>query len=703
MALKTVGHGLTPRTEWDAKQKRLREEAERKKWQDDSDVQLNPDELERYNILRYCSKTFDDASRARKQFENFDTAWALFNGEIWGKSRAPWRSAITINKIRAFITFMQAIMTDNKPRVSVEPIVPGSEDAADLLRKLVDRDWDENDMQRVVSTWVLYGLIWGYAFIKVTYDPFANEGRGKHVAVAIPPYRIYANKSATCIEDAEYIIHIEEVTMGWIRRNFPYKAESVNKLLGVKIESKDGDVERGRDYVRESTPATTRISTAMNINGNIIAPQFPMAHPHTLDFDRDTVEVAEYWLRDDTLEEFQQQVVVNGEGQFEPVMQDGLPVMQVVGNKTVISEIDGQPVSIPVRAPKMQPKMQSALRHKYPNGRLVLIAAGKVLLRDIPNPYQVDGFPFAMWKDYDVGSFIGQGEPLTLRSCAMALNRLASQVFEILEKTGNPSWKVNKNAGVNLSSVKNKPGLVIPMDDVNAIQPLDKPPIPSQFFELYKLIADGMSEVSGINDSVKGSMPAANTAFATIDQLTEAGSAPIRLKVRNMESGLARYGKLRIQLIQQFDNGSRPLRYAKDDLDTVADGATDGEGNVVKPASAVSVQFKKYTNVDIQGQVEFSVIPVSSLSVSPAGLWNKWLGLYKERLIDEQWFHQKMRIEGWKTELPRMLKQKANDAAADAALKKASKVGGTKKASAPRQSQPPPSTLPTREQNAAIR
>lgn len=676
--------------EWSS---RKRDEA-RNGERDDEAPELTEAEQEQFKILRYCANIYRDARSAREPHETFDVAWQLFIGDVWSQRWPAWRARITINKIRAFITFMQAIMTDNKPRWSVDPVVDGSQDAADLLRKLSDRDWEENNMQLKISTFVLYGLIWGTSFMKVTYDPYADAGRGKHVATPVVPYRIYTNRTATCIEDAEYIIQVEDMTMGWVRRNFPKQARAVSKLKG-RVSS---DGERDRDYIREGEGAQSfKISSAQNVDGNIVGPQFK-SHPNEyFDGDDDTVEVAEYWLRDDSLEAYQREVIVDGQVKMQPVVgENGQYVLEEVGKQIATSEIDGASFTAPVMAPKMEPVMETAWRLKYPNGRLVLIAAGKVLLRDIPNPYQTDGFPYAMWKDYDVGAFWGQGEPLALKDCAIAINRIASQVFEILEKVGNPSWKLLKGGGVNAQSIKNKPGSVIPMDDMNALAPLDKPPIPGEFFTLYKLVSDAMGEVSGINEAVRGGLPAANTAFATMDQLQESGAAPIRLKVRNLESGIARIGKLRIQLIQQFDRGQRPLRLREDSLDP----------DVVQPVGAAEVQFRNYTAADLQGQVEFSIVPISSLSTSPAGLWNKWMTMYDKHLIDRRWWHSKQRIEGYKTELPRMEKQEARDAELAAAAKQKAKPGpaplkpGSK---AHRAKKPPPSNLPTRADNAFIR
>jgi hypothetical protein len=386
------------------------------------------------------------------------------------------------------------------------------------------------------------------------------------------------------------------------------------------------------------------------------------------------------------------------------VNDDGEYVFETVGYKVAISEIDGAMFTAPVRKPKTEPVMETAWRYKFPNGRLVIIAAGRVLLRDIPNPFQTDGFPFAMWKDYDTGGFWGQGEPIALKDMSVASNRIISQVYDILEKTGNPSFKLKKGAGVNAQSIKNKPGAIIPMDELDALQPLEKPQMPQQFFELFETLRKAMGEVSGVNDSIMGAMPSANTSFAAVDQLTEAGAAPIRLKVRNMEEGITRMGKLRVQLIQQFDKGRRPLRRPDNDLPI---DRYDEDGEVVEPVTD-NQQWIEYNNADLQGAVEFGVVPISSLSTSPAGAWNRWMTMYKEHLVDRRWWHDKNRIEGYRTELPRMEKQEAQDKAQEAAAKQKGKPGpaaSSTSANARRRkaAQPPASAVPNRAANAAVR
>ena len=338
------------------------------------------------------------------------------------------------------------------------------------------------------------------------------------------------------------------------------------------------------------------------------------------------------------------------------------------------SEIDGQPFMMPVRKAKSKPVMETAWRPMFPNGRLITIAADKVLLRDIPLPYQTDGFPWAMWKDYDVGTFWGQGEPLAVKDLVYAGNRILTEVYHILDKIGNPSYKIDKGANINTQQIKNKPGLLIPMEGgTKGMEPLEKPPIPGEFFQLFELIRKAVMEVTGVSDSIMGQMPASNTAFATIDQLTEAGSAPIRLKVRNLEAGITRIGTLRIQLFQQYQARNEVCLLPEQGGDFWSGMAEHGDGETVQPASNVETTFTKYTNADLQGQVRFKVVPISSLSTSPASVWNKWQQMYKDNLIDRHWWHGKNRVEGWRTELPRMEAEEAARMKAEAAAKDKSK------------------------------
>ena len=154
--------GLIPYEDYiQGKQSAAREE----RYADDpgnDETALTPEEQERVRDTQvFCSRLYDDARRARGPYETFDMAWDLYIGNVWNRPWPAHRARITINKIRAFITFMQAVMTDNKPRISVEPARSGPKTRRTCSCKLVDRDWDENDMQNKLAVFVLYTASFG--------------------------------------------------------------------------------------------------------------------------------------------------------------------------------------------------------------------------------------------------------------------------------------------------------------------------------------------------------------------------------------------------------------------------------------------------------------------------------------------------------------------------------------------------------------
>ena len=82
----------------------------------------------------------------------------------------------------------------------------------------------------------------------------------------------------------------------------------------------------------------------MKTQQQVIQPQ-PRGIAGEHDDDCDTVEMAEFWFRDDTREEYELQEV-DGDGHlvFEPEIVDGVAQMQVVGTKMITNEVDGSQI-----------------------------------------------------------------------------------------------------------------------------------------------------------------------------------------------------------------------------------------------------------------------------------------------------------------------------------------------------------------------
>lgn len=648
---------------------------------------------------------------ARKPFESFDKSWGYFNGDFWPVGMPRWKSRITVNMIRSFILFMQAAMTDNKPRFTVRPSMPGTEHSATMLGKLGDRQWYVTGSQHQCSLAALHGLIFGTGFVKAVWDPSERGGKGGIVVDEILPYRLYFSPNARSVKDSEFVIQHERKSIGWVARGFPDKAKRVRKFAGGSnaMESESAQ----RDLINEGGPGAgprKNIHTAASMDGHLV--RMPRNGEMNDPIDQELIDVYEFWYRDDIREEYEKQEVIDGVPQFEYVMDaDGFNEMEETGEaETVISPIDGMPLVVPKLAPKRKPKMVTAKRFTFPNGRLALVA-GEVLLRDIPNPFQIDGWPFADWRDVDTGIVWGQGEPLNLKDANIGANRTLSQTYDNINLAGNTSWLVHKNSGINPDFLRNRPAAIIPVegDIQQAMKAVEKPQISGESLNLFNVLFKVMPGLAGLSDAIMGATPAANTAFATIDQLQESGAAILRQKVRNFEQLLERLGRIIIALIQQYDEGEAPLRDDKADNNRyeAVYGESDPETGekelmaVVVPNDAVAVSWTHYSNAMLQGPIEFEIVADSSLSTSPSGMFNKLMTLFDKKIVDQQYVVDKLNLEDGDAVVKRM---KA-EAMMQAQMKK--KPGPKPKSDAPsaarRANQPPTSHLPSARANAAVR
>ena len=629
--------------------------------EESGEAALSEEQRGQLEIARYCLQMLSEAKRAREPYDTFDDNWDVWNGNIWPAKYPSWKSRVYPNKIRAFIWFMTAVMTDQKPRVNVVPRSKLAEKAGKLLGKLVDRDWDEARAQYYIMLAVLYGLIFGTGYLKVIQNPHADAGRGAREWYAPVPYRVYLSPQATGIEDTDYVIHVEDRSLLWIAEHYPHAYERVRKYKGSRVSSTSDST---RDLLREGVgDARMPIEAAVRTATNVIMPDDGRS-AHNAD-DYESVEVAEFWFRDPSEEPYQRQKHVDGVPQMaDQIDDDGLPVQEIYGYATQLSPIDGQPYQHPLVRTKRVPVMEWAKRKKYPNHRLAIMA-GPCVITDIPNPFQIDGFPFAMWKNQDVGAPLGTGEPIVLKDQNIAIARMISQVFDILEKMGNPSFKYKKGSGLETRSLKNKPGSLIPLDDMEALQQLKVETPSHDQLALVGTLKETMAETSGVHDAFTGQSPGGNTSYAAVDSLQEQSAAPVRLRLRNVEFMIARAGKIDLQLIQQFDKGHRPIREeVRHPWPTEIEGEDGEMVPAPPPAEAVEQQFTEYKNEDLQGPIDFGVVPDSSLSVSPAGIKNLYIKLFELHVIDAQAVLEKFDIDDWREILKRVQQQQALAAAA---------------------------------------
>ena len=234
-------------------------------------------------------------------------------------------------------------------------------------------------------------------------------------------------------------------------------------------------------------------------------------------------------------------------------------------------------------------------------GLVRIVVAGETLLRYDENFYMHGKYPFIRSINYPVQkSFWGMGEIEQLENLQDILNKTLQIVIENIA-LANGQFLIDKTtSGIeDIRAVANqlwKPGLVIPVNDINSVKKLDGVVAPAWVINLIQLIKKEIEMVSGVSPLYLGQAPGSVTAASGILALQEQATARIRLKLQEQ-------GRLMEELVQfiiayavEFYTEDRYFRYldenrqpvwiqmSRDDL-----AKTDENGNLLIPEFDVQV------------------------------------------------------------------------------------------------------------------
>lgn len=206
-------------------------------------------------------------------------------------------------------------------------------------------------------------------------------------------------------------------------------------------------------------------------------------------------------------------------------------------------------------------------KFKYPNGRIITMAPELgILLSDRANPYKDGEFPFVLLKNYDVpGKFWGEGEVTQLLNPQKNINDLSSAIVDNAKATANMPWIIDKNSGIGVGKITNRPGLVIRKNPGSEVRREVPPSMPAYIPSTIEALRRDTEEISGVFNSVKGtSSSGVYTAQGQL-ALMEAGQTRIRLKVKIMEQALAEMSLKWYSRMKQYWKEDRFISTTKSD------------------------------------------------------------------------------------------------------------------------------------------
>lgn len=199
-------------------------------------------------------------------------------------------------------------------------------------------------------------------------------------------------------------------------------------------------------------------------------------------------------------------------------------------------------------------------------GLIRIVVAGETLLRYQPRFYMHGKYPFVVGINYPVQkSFWGMGEIEQIITMQDVLNKLLQIVIENVA-LANGQLVIDKTAsGIkDIRALANqlwKPGLTIPVNDINSVKKLDGVVAPSWVINLIEMIKRDIELVTGISPVYTGVAPGSVTAASGILALQEQATARVRLKLQEQARMLEEIVQFIVAYIVEFYNEDRAFRY----------------------------------------------------------------------------------------------------------------------------------------------
>lgn len=225
---------------------------------------------------------------------------------------------------------------------------------------------------------------------------------------------------------------------------------------------------------------------------------------------------------------------------------------------------------------------------KERKGKWVAWVEDKILVEKTLDQAPFEGCPYVMFRGPEVpGRFWPTSITSQLRGPNTELNKVKSQISENASRIGNPALLRARTANIEYSGV---PGEDVLYDDTTPNSTptyLFAPEIPGYVREQIDRIEASITEISGIHEISKATVPSGVTAASAINLLQEADDTRLGPEIANMEGCIGEAGSKVLKLRAKYQSDQRFLRTAGE----------DGEWNIQEFKATI---FKNNTNAEVQ-------------------------------------------------------------------------------------------------------
>lgn len=519
----------------------------------------------------YRFKRESEQSEKRREARNWwEESDRLIRGEHWhglDKFKADWQQKLIINKVYPIWEKAVSMQVEGLPHLEIVPRMPHHDTFSEEVDNFVRYEWDRNGWTAVIASVLKKVVPHTVGFIKVYWDRHGDGGRGCVKLEPISNYDLFLPENAT-IRDGKLVAKTR------IHRFHMTRAE----ILSAYQRDPEGeydDAMAGRHNLAQNNaqrppmnkPGMSSLQTDNELNigtsyypgtGGGVSGMSGEARSDSAPVRKDGYEVLECHYYDDTRVEY-------------PNFDDALAV---------------------------EPEL------KYPHGRIITVANGRLLL-DIPNPLSFDPL-VPLSDDPDMDSIYNPSVINQLQQPQMELNKLRSQVCDHNELCANPIMAIDSNANLTQDTVTNQPGQRIVVRFMPNGNPgvvwIEPPRMSSEVFTGIGMAEQDMDEISGHHEVNRGEEPSDRASGIAIQALQSEGRTRANLRGMFLDEGIKTIVRNVISCYVDFVTEDRKFKFRDPSSLDMQWGSFDPQAQIMPARELELLPFREQIQ-DLQGEL----------------------------------------------------------------------------------------------------
>ena len=420
----------------------------------------------------------------------FDEIEKFYNLSYLRQVQSPtFRPNVMLPELQLLMTQEASDLMDISPKIYVTET--SKKKRRDDIEKFVQAQWQEGFYNLKIFYAVLWALFTGTGWIQVKWDPFAKGGVGMVDLIPIDPRHVYPDPMASTIENAFYVLKIDEMYIDEIRARWPDRGYDVTPQEMNTI---------GQNTT--GTGTSLRFTAGpMRSTGNLSGSN--PSGPNSM-----TIPVRTLWIRDSSTED----------------------------------------VSIPAK----NGVARITKRLKYPNGR-VIIEAGGVILSDGPNMGSFD-FPIVPFYGMPNLSGIWGPPPINYTKEIQHLaEKYLSRVYENAIRMNNAICFVRQGTGIDTDSFGGLPGEIVTINrDAQVPTFYTPPPFSAQHMDMPKFLLEYQKSLQGFNTSRLGNPGAGNISSSLYEGSISQGQSLTRARAKLLAKSIQKISEIVISMMVKF-------------------------------------------------------------------------------------------------------------------------------------------------------